>query len=171
MRCSILRSCRRGRLSRQALIETNMTSIIPSVLRSIGAILLSLVVAVALLIAVEGFSAIFHPFPPGVDPTDMEVCKAHVARYPGWVLAAAGVGWGGVAFATAWIATRLGAGRHRAHGIAIGSLLALAAAFNMVLLPYPIWFEVAMYVILPIAVFSATRLASAPSAEARKGIV
>ena len=133
---------------------------IRSLMRSVGAIIASLVVAMMLIIAVEAISAIFHPFPPGVDTSDIEVVKAYVAKYPHWGLALAVVGWGGTVFASAWLASRLGTGRHPAHGIGVGSLLFLAAAFNMFKLPYPIWFVVANLLILPLGIFLAVRLAS-----------
>jgi hypothetical protein len=75
-----------------------------------------------------------------VDTTDYEVCKAHVAKYPLWVLALVVVGWGATVFVSAWLATRLGARRHPAQGIVIGSILVAAVAFNMFMLPYPLWF-------------------------------
>lgn len=134
---------------------------IRSSMRSAGAIILSLVVAMALIIAVEVVTTIFHPFPPGVDTSDHEVVEAHVARCPHWVLALAVVGWGVTTFVSAWIATRLGAGRHPAHGIAIGSLLLLAAAFNMFMLPYPVWFELANLLALPLATFWAVKVGRA----------
>ena len=133
---------------------------IRSLMRSVGAIIASLVVAMMLIIAVEAISAIFHPFPPGVDTSDIEVVKAYVAKYPHWGLALAVVGWGGTVFASAWLATRLGAGRHPAHGIAVGALLFLAAAFNMFMLPYPIWFVIANLLIFPLGIFWAVRFAS-----------
>ena len=61
-------------------------------MRSVGSITASMIAAMALIIAVEGVTAIFHPFPPGVDTTDQEVVKAHVAKFPHWVLALAVVG-------------------------------------------------------------------------------
>ncbi len=131
-------------------------------MRSVGAIVASLVVATVLIIAVEAVSAIFYPFPPGVDTSDIEVVKTHVANCPHWVLALAVVGWGGTVFASAWLATRLGAGRHPAHGIAVGSLLFLAAAFNMFMLPYPIWFEIVNLLIFPLAIFGAVKVGRAP---------
>lgn len=134
---------------------------IRSSMRSTGAIILSLVVAMALIIAVEVVTTIFHPFPPGVDRSDHEVIEAHVARFPYWVLALAVVGWGATTFVSAWIATRLGAGRHPAHGIAIGSLLLLAAVFNMFMLPYPVWFELANLLVLPLAIFWAVKVGRA----------
>lgn len=131
-----------------------------SLMRSTGAIILSLVVAGVLLVAIEAFSASVHPFPPEADPMDLEDCRAHVAQYPQWVLAVAAIGWYFTVFVSCWLATRLGTGSHPAHGIAVGLLLLLLAGFNMFLLPYPLWFETANYVIFPIAIFAAVRLGS-----------
>src|SRR5262245_24747281 len=94
-----------------------------SLIRSAGAVLAGLAVAAGLVVGVEVFSPIVHPFPADVDPTDYEACKAHVARCPGWVLAVAVVAWGLTTFSSAWVATRLGSGRHRAHGIVVGLIL------------------------------------------------
>ena len=55
---------------------------IRSLLRTVGAITASLIVGFALIMAVEVVTLFFHPFPPGVDPNDMEVCKVHVAKFP-----------------------------------------------------------------------------------------
>jgi len=52
----------------------------------------------------------------------------------------------------------MGTGRHPAHGIVVGSLLLLAVAFNMLMLPYPIWFELANYLIFPLAILGALKL-------------
>lgn len=121
-----------------------------SALRSIGAVIAGLVVAFVLVAAIEVFSNVFHPFPPGVDPADMEACKAHVAKLPTWVLAVGALGWGATVFSSSLLATRLGTGRHPAHGIVVGSLLCLAAAANIVMLPYAVWFEVGCPVLLPL---------------------
>ena len=136
-----------------------------SLMRSVGAIIASLVVAMALIIAVEAICAVFHPFPPGVDTSDFEVVGAHVANYPYWGLAIGAVGWGGTTFLSSWVATRLGAGRHPARGIAIGSLLLVAAGFNMFMLPYPLWFELANLLIIPLAIFGAVKLGRAPQPQ------
>ena len=131
---------------------------IGSLIRSVAAIIMSLVVALVLTIAMEGVSDIFHPFPAGVDTADYDVCRAHVARYPHWLLAVVVVGWSGTVFVSVWLATRFGAGRHPAHGIAIGILLVFAAAFNLYMLPYPVWFEVLNLLILPLAIVQGVRI-------------
>ncbi len=137
---------------------------IKSIFWSVLAIAVSLIAALALLVAIEGVSEVYHPSPPGMDPNDMEACKAHVARYPQWLLAAFVPAWGLTTFASVWLATRLGAFRHFAHGVAIGSLLLLGAIVNMMMLPYPLWFELANLVLIPLGIFFGIRLAKAPVA-------
>jgi len=127
-------------------------------MRTVVAISVSLIVAFALVMAVEGFSAVVHPFPEGVDPTDLEVCKTHVANYPSWILAVVVPMWGGITFVSVWLATRLGARRHPAHGIAIGLFLIVSAAFNMYMLPYPLWFELGNLLALPLGMVCGVNL-------------
>ncbi len=122
-------------------------------LRTAGSVLLGLAIALSLVILVEGFGAFIHPFPEGADLGDPEVIKAHVARFPDWALAVVVVAWGISVFVSVWVATRLGTNRHPAHGIVVGLLLLSAAACNMAMLPYPARFEVANYLLLPLAVF------------------
>ena len=138
---------------------------IRSLLQSVGAIVASLIVAMVLIIAVEGFGAIFHPFPPGADTSDFEVCAAHVAACPPWILAVSALAWGGTVFASTWVATRLGSARHPAHGIAIGTLLLLAAAFNMYMLPYTSWFEIVTLLLFLLDTLAAVKFARRAKSE------
>ncbi len=130
---------------------------------SVLAVAVSLIAAFALVIAIEGVSAVYHPAPPGMDPTDIEACKAHVANYPQRLLAVVVLAWGLTTFASVWIATRLGAFRHFAHGIAVGSLLLILVIVNMLMLPYPLWFELANLVVMPLGVLLGIRFAMPPS--------
>ena len=133
-------------------------------LQSSGAVVAGLAVALALVIAVEGFSELFHPFPPDADKSDMDVCKAHVAIYPTWVLAAAGVGWVLTVFAASWTAARLGPGRHPMIGAIVGVLLLAAAGFNVAMLPYAGWFKLFCLLLLPTAAIFGVMLARKPAA-------
>jgi hypothetical protein len=126
---------------------------IGSLARSTGAILVGLLVAAAFSIGVEGLSSILHPFPPGVDCKDPEVCRVHVARYPPWVLSLCGLGWVVGTFVSAWVATRLGSDRHPAHAIGTGLLLLTLIVANMLMLPYPAWFWVQNLVGIPLAFY------------------
>lgn len=105
----------------------------------VGGIIGGALVAFILAIAVEFFSAIVHPFPEDFGGTPEEM-REHVARYPDWVLAVVVLFWGATAFAATWTANRIGG---RGAAIVVGVLLVAAVVFNVSMLPYPIWFEIA----------------------------
>src|SRR5262245_50245200 len=137
-----------------------------SVLRSIGSVVAGLVAAFIVVVAMEVFGEIFHPFPPGENPNDMEACKAHVARFPTWVLATGAVGWAAGVLIAAWLATRLGTGRKLAHGIVVGAILLALAGLNISMLPYAIWFPIAILVSFPIAALWGAKLGRGKMAKA-----
>ncbi|QDU75993.1 hypothetical protein Pan97_30380 [Bremerella volcania] len=124
-------------------------------LRSILGLIAGLAVAFVLVIAVELFSAVVHPFPEGFGGTKEEIC-AHVEKYPAWVLAAVVPMWALVVFCSVWVARKIGG---LATSIVVGALLLVAVGFNQWMLPYPVWFEVANFVALPLAMPGAIRLA------------
>jgi hypothetical protein len=118
-----------------------------AVIRAFLSILAGMTLAGGLVIAVEGFGAIVHLPPPGFTGTKEEMCE-HVARYPHWVLAVVVAAWSATAFASTWVATRLG---RRIPGVIVGLLLILAVAFNVSMLPYAIWFKVAVLIGVAVA--------------------
>lgn len=94
--------------------------------------------AFVLVVAVEAFSAVVHPFPANFDGN----IPAHVRRYPDWVLAVVVPMWSGIALAATWLATRIG---NRVAGWIVAALLAWALIFNLTALPYTMWFKIAMF--------------------------
>ena len=135
-----------------------------SLLRSVGSVIAGLVLAFVFVVAAEVVSAIFHPFPTGVDPYDLEACKAHVARYPTWLLAICTAIWVAAPLTGAWLATRLGTARHSNHGTVVGMILMATAGYNMGMLPYPIWFPIVVVMTFPLATILGIRLAQPPRA-------
>jgi hypothetical protein len=132
-----------------------------TVLRSIGAILLSLVTALLLAAGLEGLSAILHPWPADFAGTSEEIVR-QVETYPTWALALlGGVGWGGTLFISAWLATRLGSNRNPIHGYVVGVILIAAVIFNISMLPYPAWFSLLNLVVLPTALYCGVSLGRA----------
>ncbi len=125
-------------------------------LRNVAAVVAGIVVALILLIAVELFSAVVHPLPPGSGESMEEMCQ-HVARYPQWVLAVVVPAWGFTAFASTWTARRIAA---RGAALLIGTLLLAGVVFNISMLPYPTWFKGAILLVIPIAIFLGSRLPS-----------
>lgn len=125
-------------------------------LRALAGVLAGLVVTAILLVAVELFSAVVHPFPEDFDGTTEEMCR-HVERYPPWVLAVAVPAWAAAAFAGTWTAKKIG----NLIPFAIVSVLVLAAVvFNISVLPYPMWFKVASLLAIPVAIVVGGRLAT-----------
>ena len=112
-----------------------------NVLRIVLAVVAGMALAFVLVVAVELFSAVVHPFPPGLDPNAPGSIPEHVRRYPGWILAVCGLMWGATAAAATWVASRIGG---RPAGAVVTLLLAAALAFNLSMLPYVMWFKIAM---------------------------
>jgi hypothetical protein len=117
-----------------------------SAARTLLAVLAGMALAFALVVAVEMFSALVHPFPKDFNGD----IPAHVRRYPPWVLAVVVPLWSATAAAAAWIAARIG---NRIAGIVVSLLLAWALVFNLTHLPYVLWFKVAMLVAFPLACY------------------
>ena len=128
-----------------------------SAVRTMLAVVAGMALAFALVVAVEMFSAVVHPFPPGFDPNAPGSIPAHVQRYPGWVLAVAGLMWGAAAAAATWLASRIGG---RLAGALVTLLLAAALAFNLSMLPYVMWFKIAMPATFFVACLLGIRLGS-----------
>lgn len=117
-----------------------------SALRIPLAVIAGVVLAFVLVVAVELFSSIVHPFPADFNGNIPE----HVRRYPDWVLAVVVLAWGGTAAAATWLASRIGT---RLAGAIVALLLAWALIFNLTQLPYTMWFKVVMFTAFPIACF------------------
>lgn len=110
--------------------------------RTIAAVAAGMALAVVLVVVVEAVDEMAHPAAPfnGNVPEQ-------VRQYPSWVLAFAAMAWGGTAAAATWVASRIG---NRVAGGIVALLLTWALAFNLIMLPYAIWFKVAMSIAFPI---------------------
>ena len=108
-----------------------------SALRTLLAVVAGMALAFVLVVAVELFSSVVHPLPADFDGNIPD----HVRRYPGWVLGVVVPMWGATAWAATWVASRIGG---RLAGALVTLLLASALAFNLSMLPYVMWFKIAM---------------------------
>ncbi len=124
-----------------------------SIIRSVLAVIAGLVAAMVFVVGTEMVWAVVYPPAPGVDPHDIEACKAHIAKLSADAFVIAVAGWGLAVLAGSWVATRLGTGRHAAHGIVVSSILLVAAVANMLMLPYPVGFWVGNLVAFPAATY------------------
>jgi hypothetical protein len=115
-----------------------------------------MLMAIVLVVAVELFSAVVHPFPEDFGGTTEEMCR-HVERYPHWVLALVVAAWAVAAFAGTWTAKSLG---NLCSFAIVGLLLLAALVFNLSQLPYPIWFKIVNLLVIPAAILAGGRLAT-----------
>ncbi len=135
-----------------------------SILLNIAAVITSVFVGILLLAAIEFLGTILYPFPSDFAGTREEVVQ-HVASYPVWILALlGGVGWGFTMFIATWLATRVSINRQPRYGIGVGILLLAGAVFNMAMLPYPIWYWVLEFIVLPLGLYAGVKLGTASNA-------
>jgi hypothetical protein len=122
--------------------------------RVLAGCLAGMLIAFLMLVAVELFSAIVHPFPPDFSGTEDEICQ-HVARYSHWVLALVVPAWGLTALASTWTAARIGG---RGAALLIGLMLLAGLVFNVSMLPYPMWFKILGVIVSGAAILAVSRL-------------
>ena len=140
---------------------------IGSIVRSVLAVIAGLAAAMFFIVGTEAVWAVVYPPAPGVDLHDMEACKAHLAQLPAEAYVIVAAGWGLAVLAGSWVATRLGTGRHSAHGIAVGSILLAAAVANMLMLPYPALFWGLNVVAFPVCTHLGTKWGRGRSSAGR----
>jgi len=131
-----------------------------TILRRIGAVIAGLIVAVLIVFASEGIGHKIYPPPPGTDMHDMAKVKAFVATLPLSVLLIVLTGWLIATFAGTWLAARI-AGTPMP-GYVVGALLLCAGIANAFMIPQPVWFSIASFVIYITATWTGAR-AGAPA--------
>ena len=128
------------------------------IIRSGLAVILSIAAAIIVFMVIESVSSILHPWPEDFAGT-MEEIAHQVETYPVWVLALlGGVGYGTTMLICTFIATRVGHNRNPWHGYGAGAFLFTMVLFNMTQLPYPTWFWVTEFTVLPLAAYFGTKI-------------
>jgi len=102
--------------------------------------------ACLLVLLVEGFSNLVHPYPPDFKGTSEEI-RRQVETYPHWVLGVVTLLWGAIISRSVWLAVRIGG---RISGVLLGLLLLGALTYNVSQLPYPLWFKIAEFATFPL---------------------
>lgn len=119
------------------------------VLRVIAGVMAGIVVFFAVFMAVEGFSAIVHPYPADFQGTHEEIVR-QVETYPAWVLVIVVPMWMAMISLTAWTAGKVGGVVSYA---IVSALMTVALFCNLTMLPYPVWFPIAMGITGPLAIY------------------
>jgi hypothetical protein len=134
-----------------------------TILRRIGAVIAGMIVAFAIVAGAEGIAHQIFPPPPGTNMQDMAQVKAFVATLPPSVMLIVLTGWLIATFVATWLAARI-AGTP-IPGYIVGALLLCAGIANAFIIPQPVWFSIASFVIYIGATWVGAR-AGAPAAVA-----
>lgn len=120
-------------------------------IRTVVAVLLGLVVALATMLLIEYLGMSLFPLPPGIDlDSEDDLARLVASSTTGkklWVL----MGWTLAAFAGGWVASRISRRHRSGAALAVGALIVAGVLLNAAMLPHPAWMTVAG-VLLPLPV-------------------
>ena len=133
------------------------------IVRGIGGVIAGLVVAFLVVFGAEAISHQIYPPPPGMSMKDMAQVKAFVATLPLSVLLIVLTGHLIGTFAGTWTAAKIARGPIA--GFIVGALLLAAGIANSIMIPQPVWFSIASFVIYIGATLVGVRAGMARSAE------
>src|SRR5687768_2710402 len=125
--------------------------------RIIGGILVGVVIAVALVFAIEWVVGLIVPAPADFNMRDPEQVRARVASLPMWVILLVLVGWLVGTGLGSWAAVRIARTTKLWPGLMVGAIVLLSTLYNVMTIPHPIWFVGISLVAIPIASWMGAR--------------
>ena len=110
--------------------------------KNIAAGVAGVLIAFGLVWLVEMIGHSVYPIPAGIDFSDAEVMRTYVAGLPlGALLFVAGA-WAIGAFAGTVAACRIGTADPKIFAMVVGGMVLAATAFNLAIIPHPVWFSI-----------------------------
>lgn len=99
-------------------------------------------VAVGLVWIIEMIGHSVYPIPPEIDFSDPESLRNYIAGLPLGAFAFVGAGWFLGSLLGTLVACRIGNAAPKVFAMVIGGLMLAATAFNLAVIPHPLWFSV-----------------------------
>lgn len=127
--------------------------------RLVLAVLAGVLVAGFVVYLVEAGGQLMYPPPQGLDMADRDAMSAYVRQLPDGAFAIVLLAWVLGALSGAWVAARVAARAAAWPGLAIGGLLLIGVAANVMTIPHPVWMVVAALIAVPAAAYAGARLA------------
>jgi hypothetical protein len=125
--------------------------------RKILAVVAGVVVGAVVVWVVQLLGHRVVPLPAGMDPTNMESVRAHMAEIPAAAFGFVLLGYVLGALVGGYTAARIGRAPRLA--LAVGAILMVFGILNVVLIPHPLWFTVATFIVFLPAAWLGGRLA------------
>jgi len=114
-------------------------------LRSVGAVIVGLIVAVAFVQGAEAIVHAMNPFPPGMNQRDFNEIKKFVSTLPLSALLLVMTGWLLATVVGTFVAAKIAGSRPA--GYITGGILLCAGIANAIIIPQPPWFSAASFVV------------------------
>lgn len=111
-------------------------------IRKIAAGLAGLVVAMILVWLIEKIGHAIYPPPANLDIGDADAMRAYVDTLPVGALLAVAIAWFLGSLGGTFTACRLGPARPLVYALVVGGIMFAGAAFNLTVIPHPIWFSI-----------------------------
>jgi len=110
--------------------------------RKIGAGILGIAVAIALVWVVEKIGHSIYPPPADLDTGDTDVMRAYVDTLPLGALLSVAVAWFIGSVGGTFAACKVGTARPLVYALVVGGMMFAGAAFNLLIIPHPMWFSI-----------------------------
>jgi hypothetical protein len=125
--------------------------------RAIGGLLTGLLAAGVLVLAIETAGLPLFPPPAGMDPLDPESIRRHLAEiHPGSFILVL-IAWSAGAFAGPWVTRRIAGNAPAWPTLVVVLLFLMMCAYNLVVVPTPIWMTIGAIILVPAATWFGMR--------------
>lgn len=127
-------------------------------LRSIGAVVLGVIVAGLSVAFLQSLGHRVFPPPAEASSSDPEVLAKVLAEAPVGALLLVLVAWFLGTVIGAWVAARLVSEARAAHGLVVGGVMMIGGVVTMLQIPHPQWFMIAGALVFLPAAYIGSRL-------------
>ena len=110
--------------------------------KNIAAGIAGVVVAGILVWLTEMLGHTVYPVPPELDMTDMDALRGYIATLPAGAFAFVAVGWFIGTLGGVLTACRIGTASPMVFTMVVTGLMLLGTAYNLAVIPHPLWFSV-----------------------------
>ena len=110
--------------------------------RNIGAGILGVVISIALVWVIETIGHSIWPPPPDLDYGNVDVMRAYIDSLPLGALLTVAIAWFAGSLGGTFTACRIGSARPLVYALIVGGLMFAGAAFNVTIIPHPMWFSI-----------------------------
>jgi len=110
--------------------------------KNIAAGVIGVLVAVGLVWLIEMIGHAVYPPPPDIDFSDVDAVRGYMSALPLGAFAFVGSGWFLGTLGGTMAASRIGSAAPRLFAMVVGGFVLAATAFNLTVIPHPLWFSI-----------------------------